>query len=245
MVGKAQISGILVQYFLSYGSFIWGMCGKWGGSVLYFSQLWNLDRGIFNSPIIPLYRWIILNRKETEGVWILELSMCQTSQRTHCYEGENDSKVELPTSLGSSDHCCVQLLLQRQVSNKKCNADIYVYSKGNYYSMIAELEALNLRRSFKGLCIHEWEAQCILWYNQAEASKICTQESPEECSTKSPRHLSKGHVKIKKKHRARQRYMETGTTKKYMEYTCLRDKIKNIVHKTRRKHIKKKSQLWG
>ena len=135
--------------------------------------------------------------------------------------------------LGKSDHCILKFKFNCYIDRPESTTKRYNYNKGDFEKIIQDLEL-------------DWELELSKFKTIDEKWNFFKNKVKESVDENIPKkRVGKNHkfkpglmnerllAKIRKKHRAWQRYMETKEGEKYQEYCKIRNKVKSLVRKAK------------
>ena len=149
------------------------------------------------------------------------------------------NNLEYLSPLGKSDHCIIKFHFECYIMLKESTTTKYLYNKGNYEAMKEDLtrdwgeiltEDIGVNEKWRRLrnilsdSIDKHIPKRLFDNNRTGRKKF---SSPLE---------SKILAKIKKKHRAWQRFMETKEGEKHREYCKLRNQVRKLTRKAKYEH---------
>jgi hypothetical protein len=144
------------------------------------------------------------------------------------------SDLEYWSPLGKSDHSLMKFKLNCYISRQSSTQIRFDYNRGNYEEMRKELSDINWEEELSDRKTVEEIWSFIKGNIQIVTDKYIPKRKSAQTTQKKLGILNeKVLAKIRKKHRAWQRYIETKEGQKYEEYCRIRNKVKSLVRKAK------------
>ena len=148
------------------------------------------------------------------------------------------SYIRYESPLGKSDHTCLVFNINCYKEAGESARKFYIYDKGDYEHMTAELSNIDWSKKIGWITDPE-EAYEVFTETLSTLYEKYIPTKIVGTGNKYKKSYDKDTVRaIKKKHRAWQRYMETRSGQKYIEYVRQRNKVSKLTQKAQRDYEK-------
>ena len=146
------------------------------------------------------------------------------------------SDLELTSPLGNSDHSCIHFWFNCYINYKKSDIQHYLYDKGDYEAMRTDISDIDWDQELdRRITVNEKWKFISNKLNEVTTKYIPKSKPHNKNKLKFATPLDKSSLaKIKKKHKAWKKYMNSRDSETYREYCKFRNQVRNITKQSRK-----------